>query len=145
MRSITGPSGETSMSLTRNFLASACLVAMAASTPAYAQYSPEITKCMNDPQQFTPEVMINTCNSLVKSGQWTGKDAAWLYNNIGKGYFLEGDYQSALTNYNQALNLDPNDAFAYCGRGLTKNKITPDSGDDDIAQARKLNSNLCND
>ncbi len=133
------------MSLTWKSLASACLAVAALVSHANAQYSPEVTKCMNDPQQVTPDVMIDTCNALVKSGQWSGKNAAWIYNNLGKGYFLKGDYQSALTNYNQALSLDPSDAYAYCGRGLTKNKITPGSGDDDIAQARKLNPSLCHD
>ena len=133
------------MSSIRKLVAGACLATMAAVSTAHAQYSPEVTRCMNDPQKFTPDVMIDTCNALVKSGQWTGKDAAWLYNNLGKGYFLKGDYQNALTNYNQALSLDPGDAYAYCGRGLTKNKITPDSGNDDVARAQKLNPSLCND
>jgi len=133
------------MSLTRKFLAGACLAAMAAVSTADAQqYSPEVTRCMNDPKKFTPDEMIDTCYALVKSGQWSGKDSAWLYNNIGKGYFLKEDYDRAVTNYDRALKLDPSDAYAYCGRGITKNKITAGSGDADIARARQLNSNLCN-
>ena len=99
---------------------------------------------MNDPKKFTPDEMIDTCYALVKSGQWSGKDSAWLYNNIGKGYFLKEDYDRAVTNYDRALKLDPSDAYAYCGRGITKNKITAGTGDADIARARQLNSNLCN-
>jgi tetratricopeptide (TPR) repeat protein len=112
--------------------------------PAAPSRSDLITQCMNDPRKFTPDVMIGACNTLIQSGQWTGEDAAWLYNNIGKGYFFKADYQTALTNYDHALRLDPNDAYAYCGRGITKDNITAGSGDADIAHARKLNPNLCN-
>lgn len=100
---------------------------------------------MNDPKQFSPDEMIDTCYALIQSGQWSGKNAAWLYNNMGKGYFLKEDYKSALINYDHALQIDPDDAFAYCGRGITKNKVTAGSGDADIAHARQINSSLCND
>jgi len=126
-------------------MAGACLAIMASLSQADAQYSPQVTRCMNEPPQFSPDVMINTCNTLVQSGQWSGKDAAWLYNNLGKGYFLKQDYNTALTNYDHAIQLDPNDAYAYCGRGITKNKVSAGSGDADIAQARQLNSSLCID
>ena len=104
-----------------------------------------ISQCKNDPKEVSPDVMIDSCNALVQSGRWSGADTAWLYNNIGKGYFLKEDYNSALSNYDHALQVDPNDAYAYCGRGITKNKIQEGTGDGDIAYARQLNSSLCND
>jgi tetratricopeptide (TPR) repeat protein len=119
--------------------------APAAAAPAAPSSSSLITQCMNDPRQFAPDVMIDACNTLIASGRWSGKDSAWLYNNIGKGYFFKADYQSALSNYDHALQLDPNDAYAYCGRGITKNKVAAGSGDADVAQARRLNSSLCKD
>jgi tetratricopeptide (TPR) repeat protein len=163
--------GAASMTSIQNLVAGACLAIMASlahadaqpltvggdapspiaprpvapAAPATPSSSDLVTQCMNDPKKFTPEVMIAACNTLIQSGKWTGKDAAWLYNNIGKGYFLEGDYQDALTNYDHALRLDPGDAYAYCGRGITKDNITSGSGDADIARARKLNPSLCND
>lgn len=119
--------------------------ASAPAAPAAPSSSDLVTQCMNDPKQFTPDVMIAACNRLIQSGRWSGKDAAWLYNNIGKGYFLKADYQTALSNYNRALGLDPSDAYAYCGRGITENNITSGSGGADIAHAHKLNPSLCND
>jgi tetratricopeptide (TPR) repeat protein len=156
------------MTLTRILVAGACLALMtsvshvSAQSPAggdapapgvpalrAAPITPSssdlITQCMNDPKKFTPDVMIAACNTLIQSGRWTGKDAAWLYNNIGKGYFLKGDYEDALTNYDHALRLDPSDAYAYCGRGITKDNVTPGSGDADIARAHNRNPSLCND
>jgi tetratricopeptide (TPR) repeat protein len=117
----------------------------APAAPATPSSSNLVTQCMNDPKKFTPDVMIGACNTLIQSGRWTGEDAAWLYNNIGKGYFLEGDYKDALINYDHALRLDPSDAYAYCGRGITKNNVSSGSGDADIARAQKLNPSLCND
>jgi tetratricopeptide (TPR) repeat protein len=153
------------MALIQKLVAGACLAVMASGShadassgdapaagapapraaPATPSSSDLVTQCMNDPKKFTPDVMIAACNTLIQSGRWTGKDAAWLYNNIGKGYFLEGDYKDALTNYDHALRLDPGDAYAYCGRGITKDNVTSGSGDADIARAHKLNPSLCND
>lgn len=127
------------------FMVSMCVAAMAAVSPAYAQYSPQIEQCMNDKNTFSGDAMISACNAIIQSGRWSGKDSAWLYNNLGKAYFLKNDYDRALSEYNQALSLDPGDAYAYCGRGITKNKVSAGSGAGDIAQARKLNASLCND
>jgi tetratricopeptide (TPR) repeat protein len=128
------------------FISSALATAMVtAALPVYAQYSSQVQQCANDPRNFTPDVMIAACNALIQAGQWSGKYAAWLYNNIGKGYQLKQDYAPSLNAYNQALSLDPNDAFAYCGRGNTKNFVTSGSGDQDIAQSRKLDAALACD
>jgi cytochrome c-type biogenesis protein CcmH/NrfG len=53
------------------------------------------------------------------------------------------DYDRALIDYNEAIRLDPNNAFALCNRGRVKRVINDTSGNADIAKARQLDPSAC--
>lgn len=60
------------------------------------------------------------------------------YFSIGNSYYEKGDYQGAITNYNQALQLNPNFAEAYCWRGAAHYAIG-----DKISAISDFNQGLC--
>ena len=49
---------------------------------------------------------------------------ATAYSNRGLIYFNLGQYQRAITDCNQAINLEPMDAIAYSIRGIAYNKLS---------------------
>jgi len=64
------------------------------------------------------------------------------YFSIGNGCYEKGDYQGALANYNQALQLNPNLAEAYCWRGAAYYAIGDKlSAIDDFNQGLQINPN----
>ena len=125
------------------FIASSA--AIIAASPAGAQDQQQLVdRCVNSAGSYTPDGMIDACMWVVNSGKWSGKNMAWAYNNLGKAYYLKQDFKAALTKYNQAIELDPNDSYAYCGRGMTKTQLGDHAGGDaDTAQARKLDPHQC--
>ena len=60
---------------------------------------------------------INNANGNAKSAE--------SHLNKGNALFDQGDYESAISEYDKAINLNPNSAFAYFKRGNAKNKIGP--------------------
>jgi tetratricopeptide (TPR) repeat protein len=50
----------------------------------------------------------------------TNDMAAWVFNCRGFGMYIRGDFTGALRNYDQAVELKPDCAEAYAGRGNTR-------------------------
>src|SRR5579862_4403656 len=137
---------QSTLPSTWQFLASASLTTIVALAPAAAQNQQQIDQCMNNNGTYLPDSAIEACTAAIQSGNWSGKGLAWTYNNLGKAYYMKQDYNRALSEYNEALQLDPNDAYAYCGRGMTKTKLGDDSGGQvDISRAQTLMPTLCKD
>jgi Flp pilus assembly protein TadD len=65
------------------------------------------------------------------------------FNGRGYTYSRKGDYNHAMTDYDEAIRLDPNYAVALCNRGTLKRKINDSSGDADIAEAKRLDAASC--
>jgi tetratricopeptide (TPR) repeat protein len=40
-----------------------------------------------------------------------------VYNIRGIAYGKKGEYDNAIADYTRAIEIDPNDAWAYCNRG----------------------------
>lgn len=79
----------------------------------------------------------------VKLGEMKGEQAAGLYLNRGITYHYLGKFKKALADYNLAIKLKSNYAFAYNNRGWTYEKL----GDKALAirdyrHALKINPNL---
>jgi len=50
-------------------------------------------------------------------GMWPDEAEASLYNDRGYARFRKGDFFGAITDYNKAIQLRPNDALSYVNRG----------------------------
>ena len=68
--------------------------------------------------------IIPACTALLGSGKLTGDNIAWAYWNRGWAYQSTKQYQSAMSDYNRAITIDPRepDFFnegAICGSTST--------------------------
>jgi hypothetical protein len=68
----------------------------------------------------TREEAIAACNRLIASGALKGGDLARAIYDRGRAYVFKGELDHAIVDYAEAVQLDPNNAFAFDSRGLTK-------------------------
>ena len=61
--------------------------------------------------------MENTKNAIESS------ISAEAYINRGDKFYNQGNYEAAISEYNEAIHLNPNDARAYYNRGTAKSKL----------------------
>ncbi len=87
----------------------AALLALAA--PARAGISED---CV---QIDDPDLKVGGCTAVIRSGEWSGKNLSWAYNNRGYAFSDLGEHRRAIEDYDQALRLDPDNALAYNNRG----------------------------
>jgi tetratricopeptide (TPR) repeat protein len=60
---------------------------------------------------------ITGCSNAIASGTFTGKDLAVAFQRRGTAYGSTGDFDHALVDYDQAIQIDPDSARALVGRG----------------------------
>ena len=68
-------------------------------------------------QGENPDLAIGACTAVIRSGEWTGADLAWAFNNRGLSYADVNDIDRAIQDYDQAIALDPGHASAFNNRG----------------------------
>jgi tetratricopeptide (TPR) repeat protein len=61
---------------------------------------------------------IEACSRAIGSGRFAGADLAAIYDNRAIELRQRGDYDGAIADYSQALNIDAELTGAYAGRGL---------------------------
>ena len=61
---------------------------------------------------------IEACTNLIKLRNQHGPDLPAIYVSRGVAYSREGNFDSAIKDYDQAINLDPTYADAYKNRGI---------------------------
>ncbi len=63
----------------------------------------------------TPDLglQIKGCTALIRSGRWPGKYVAFAYNVRGTAYQSNGDFDRAISDYSDAIRLDPKYLFAH--------------------------------
>src|SRR6266853_2078262 len=87
-----------------------------------------------------PEQSIRGCSALIQSSHDTGINLAKAFTNRGSGYATKGDYDRAIQDFDQALQLNSNDAIAFFDRGLAfAHKGDYDRAIQDYDQALQLN------
>ena len=64
------------------------------------------------------EEAIAACTALITSGRYQGRNLAILYINRGSILHSKGNYDRALEDYSQAIELDPKYALAFVNRGI---------------------------
>jgi len=87
-------------------------------------------------------VAIAACSRAIVSGMLTGTDLASAFDRRGILYYAQQDNDSAITDFSEAIRLDPNYASALYARGLAKNeKGDRPSATADIAAAKAIDPN----
>jgi lipoprotein NlpI len=102
------------------FLAAALpMMAAAGITSPVAAQTQQIDWCVNKNNAYSPDLSIDGCTAVIQSGRPSGQGLAWAYYNRGNAYQAKGEYDRAIADYAQAIQLDPKDALAYYNnRGL---------------------------
>lgn len=97
-------------------------------------------RCRNHNGQYSPDLRIAGCTSVIQSGRESGNMLATAFNLRGNAYYAKKELDLAIADYDQAIRLNPNDAVFYSNRGgalLGKNQ--PDRAIADLDQAIRLN------
>jgi tetratricopeptide (TPR) repeat protein len=66
----------------------------------------------------SPDLVIEGCTKIIDDQQQAPAILALAYNNRGVAYKVKGEYDLALRDYDQAIQLDPNSASHYNNRGI---------------------------
>src|SRR5580704_2638576 len=107
------------------------LAVLAAAVGARAQPQPQdYASCMNK-QPTTPDLQIAGCTAIIGQGHQTPKNLAIVFNNRANAWYRKQHYDKAMTDYDRAVLLDPQNPHAYVGRG----NVYDDLGDRDHAIA----------
>lgn len=133
--------------LARDFqraVAGAAFVAIAVlpTSPAVAQTQRQLDWCLNKNESFSPRLRIDGCTAAIQSNRQSGKNLYSVFYNRGIAYFRQGQYDRAIADFDQALNLDPSSTFALNNRGTAyARKGQYDRAIEDFDQAIGLNPN----
>jgi tetratricopeptide (TPR) repeat protein len=88
------------------------------------------------------DTKIAGCTALIQSGQLKGALLAMAFNDRGYAYVQKSQFDQALQDYNQALQLDPGSLLAYENRAnLYFDKGQYDLAIQDVSQALQLDAN----
>ncbi len=74
-------------------------------------------------QSRDPDLRVGGCTALIRSGDYSGTELGFVYNNRGIAYYDLGEYAQAIENYDQSLRIDANDADYYNNRGNAYAKL----------------------
>jgi lipoprotein NlpI len=79
-------------------------------------------KDWDDCQADDPDRSIAGCTRIIQSRSETPKNRAIAYYNRGIAYSDKGDHDRAITEYNEAIRLNPSYVAAYNNRGNSYNR-----------------------
>ena len=107
----------------RTLAAVAVLAAtLAAAFSASAQTDQQIAWC-NGEDNAAHEQSISGCTAMIQSGAYGGEELAIIFDNRGIAYFKDGQLESAIQDYDQAIRLRPNFLSALISRGFAYLKM----------------------
>jgi len=86
-------------------------------TAASAQSSTYWSQCLGR-ESLIVDAVIDGCTAVIRSGHEPLDKLATAFDNRGVAYRLRGEYDRALQDYEQALQLNPSNANAYNNRGI---------------------------
>jgi len=127
----------------RIFAGAALLVtAILPISPVFAQTQQQLHQCLNNIEAFSLDLRIGGCTALIQSGRLEGENLSLAYYNRGIAYFKKSQYDRAIADFDQAIQLDPNSTFALNNRGTAyARKGRFDRAIADFDQAIRLNTN----
>jgi tetratricopeptide (TPR) repeat protein len=85
--------------------------------PADGLTQQEIDACVNRNGKFSLDDQINGCTESIRSGRWKDKDLAWAYGDRCIAHKDKAQYDAALRDCNEAITLNPQDAYPHNTRG----------------------------
>jgi tetratricopeptide (TPR) repeat protein len=101
--------------MTRKWLViAAALAAISFASLAHAQVDP--TKC-SAPMASADE-RIAQCTAVIEAGTGPKMDLAWAYDLRARAYFEIGDFDRAIADFSQLIELDPNQPHTHNNRGV---------------------------
>lgn len=83
--------------------------------PKAVPQSPEALACVNT--NGVPQARVDACSRIIDAKQWKGKRIAWAYANRCVAQTRLGHLDRALSDCAEAIDQDPELAFAYQWRG----------------------------
>jgi len=95
----------------------AIVLAAALAGPAAAQQGPQ-DLCATG----SGDVAIAACTQAIESGRFRGHELALKFSNRGVEWRLKQDYARAISDYDEAIRLDPDYADAYYNRCVAYNR-----------------------
>jgi lipoprotein NlpI len=121
----------------------AALAADAAEQPPTTQQYQDMARCENAAKSITPDLAIASCTKVIDSKKWTGANLARAYTARGIAYDDKQDYDHAIAEYTQAIQIDPKEARNYNNRCFAhNNKNELDLAIADCSQAILLDPKL---
>ena len=76
--------------------------------------------CFDAVEQGAYDMAIEFCSESIASGDFSDAERSISYNNRGRAWFNKGEYDEAISDYNEAIQLDPDNAHPYNNRGWTR-------------------------
>jgi lipoprotein NlpI len=108
---------------------------------SWAQSSDDLKLCV-DNSQTNPDAGIRYCTLAIQSAGLTPESLAIAYYRRGVAYFAKLDYDHALGDYDQSIQLNPNFAQVFNNRGAIFNdRGNFDRAIQDYDQAIRMNPN----
>ena len=87
------------------------------SMPISAQTTQDWTNCLAS-DLSTPDLPIEGCTAVIKTGEQVLRRLASAYNNRGVAFRIKANYVQAIDDFNEAIRLVPNYANAFNNRGV---------------------------
>jgi tetratricopeptide (TPR) repeat protein len=86
------------------------------------------------------QAAIDACTRLIESGNLNADDLHEAYSKRGTAYTVAGSqYARAVQDFDQAIRLKPDDAFAYYTRGMIEGEMGNKAAQNaDLAKARSI-------
>ena len=87
----------------------------ALAVPAGAQSVQQLKWCNGDGHP-TPDLSIDGCTALIRSGKYSGRNLAIAYTNRGSSYDDKRDEDRAIADHDSAIRIDPKLDLAFNNR-----------------------------
>lgn len=84
---------------------------------AFGQTPQEWASCLTGDLN-TPDVPIEGCTAVIRTGEQILRRLASAYNNRGVAYRIKANYAQAIDDFNEAIRLEPKFANAFNNRGV---------------------------